>query len=103
MSSGVDWYHSSLLAKTGSISKTTPRKPNMRWRTTSPIEKRADETGGAEISRPACGEKKLARSMPKDIGFRRGENKPLANKGSSQRPPVEKAFRFLLGKPVCMR
>ena len=33
------------LAKTGSMSKITPRKSNMRWRTTSPIEKRAWATG----------------------------------------------------------
>ena len=38
---GIDSYHSSLLAKTGSTSKITPRKSNSRWRTTSPIEKLA--------------------------------------------------------------
>ena len=31
----------SLLAKTGSTSKTTPRKSNSLWRTTSPMPKRA--------------------------------------------------------------
>ena len=38
---GIASYHSSLLAKTGSTSKITPRKSNRRCLTTSPMAKRA--------------------------------------------------------------
>ena len=53
MSSGIDWYHSSEFANTGSTSNTTPRNANNRWRTTSPMPNRALVWRGAMIVRPA--------------------------------------------------
>lgn len=47
ISSGIASYHSSLFAKTGSMSNTTPRKSNIRWRTISPGAKRARPMSGA--------------------------------------------------------
>ena len=49
MSSGMESYHSSLFAKTGSTSKITPRNGKTRWRTMSPMPKRACDTGGASV------------------------------------------------------
>jgi hypothetical protein len=68
-----------VLANTGSTSKMTPRNSKMRWRTTSPIEKRAWAMGGA-----GTGSVAVRTSWRGITGSNLGANARGASKGAAR-------------------